>query len=388
MYSSKKTYVINPEDLGSPTSHNRGPDTFIGAPTDVPSWMQPSRKKKKASSGAGSGGGLGPGVLIVYLLGPFAPGALGARRGWIWAALGGAALLIWTWTLWGWNDVAAALGNGVMPVGVWGAVMVILALAGITAWARAVLLYGGRPYFDPERSPRWLRDPRSLGVMGFLLPGSGLFLAGHPRRAAAAFWTSGLLAVSVLILLGAGSIWNFNRAAASKGISAGTLETALIAVALTGALAALLWISQALDGARRGAVRLGVDGIRRGDGFALGLLVAGALFFVSFDPPSVARDLDSLVVETHERGFQTVPLYLSRMAARLDPAEPLYVLRTAEIYEEMGERHTARMLRSKLQYQRQHYEHLLEPQNAPALAPGWRSPQDPGFVGPPEPPIL
>ncbi len=234
-----------------------------------------------------------------------------------------------------------------------------MTLTWATAWARSVLYLGKGGRLDLARIPGWFRDPGVIGVLGFLVPGSGLLLAGHRVRAAAAIWLVGPCLLSLFFLLQAGRIWSLNQAAAARGLHVRALEMILIGTALIAILAGIAWIGQALDGARLRAAQLATLGTPRGDWFVILLIAVIAVSVVTFDGTSLARDIDNLVITMRHQGLRVIPLYSARLASRLDPSEPLYLLRTAQIHDDLGHRLRARLLRAELRTRWREFDHLI-----------------------------
>jgi hypothetical protein len=98
-------------------------------------------------------------------------------------------------------------------------------------------------------------------------------------------------------------------------------------------VSAILWLIQALDGARR------VSSSRSlvvADTASLALLASLAVFAVAFRPASLALNLHSTAVTLRSDGYQLIPLGLNEAAVRLDPATPAYLAEAVELYGAVG----------------------------------------------------
>ena len=121
-----------------------------------------------------------------------------------------------------------------------------------------------------------------------------------------------------------------------------SLSAGILAVGLIG------WIAQALEGARQ---MMGEPGIRhrmRGDWYAAALLCTLVGMAIVWDPTTAARHMDNGGIVLREKGFQVIPLHLTRGAYRLDPGPSEYPVRVLELYEELGRRDEAIRLRQEL----------------------------------------
>lgn len=286
-------------------------------------------------------------VMLSYVLGPFA--LLLTREGrknriWLSVAIGSgiASVLI----VWRWKAILSLLeGRGITVVPV---VLVssLVILTGITAWARALLVMGRRNLLLPRLLPKWIKRPGPIGALGLIVPGLGLFIAGYPKRGTYAFWMVGTLIVSVLVLSNAGYIWGLHRGAGT--IAGDALEMVFIVMAAVGLLGAATWIIQALDGARLAERRFVRSEGPRGDMAAFALIVALVLFAVLFEPVSVAESLDRFSVSSHGDGYRIMPLYIELAAMRIDPSQPVFTARAAELYDELGRHDKADLMRDEL----------------------------------------
>ncbi len=254
---------------------------------------------------------------------------------------------------------AADADLGVVPLvaGIW-----LLTVLGSTAWALALVEAGRRV---PEGGVGQ-RNSSFAAAGGFLLPGLSLLLAGCRHRAAMALWTVGPLA-GALVTLGHGPwLWYLNAGMGERGIPGEFLEYVFLAslfVVLGGCFA---WLVQALEGMRRGAPA--GDRHAHGQPLALALIVVIGLFLATFRPAKTAETLDHFAVAMRLDGLRVIPLYLELGAVRLDPATPLFALRAAELYAELGWPDEARHLRDMLHGRWSSYSRAIERESSrPAL---------------------
>lgn len=288
-------------------------------------------------------------VVFSYLLGPIAIFATQAgRRSKVWAPLAGVSAALIISSALGWDRILSAFGGKDSTVPILMLVTSIAILVGLTAWARAVYLIGRYRPLLARNLPEPMRRPSIVGMLGFLVPGLGLIVTGHHRRAACALWLSGLLALSLFVLTRVSLLWSWNRGAGSDVIHAAALERLFIVMGLAGVIAALAWVVQALDGGRLAEGRFAQDRRVSGGGAAFGLLSALVLFAVLFQPALVADTLDDFAVAVGYEGFRIIPLQAELAAMRLDPSRPAFAVKAAELYEGLGRHEEARILRVEL----------------------------------------
>jgi hypothetical protein len=203
-------------------------------------------------------------------------------------------------------------------------VVLLCGLVLLLAWCRELVLAAGHRRLNPERLPAWMRRNPATGLLGLLVPGLGLLIAGRPGRAALALFNAGLTVQALLIIAG------LARELGPWGVST-AVELWLAGAALAFALGALLWVAGALDGARLLASAQRRPRVVPADRYALALLLALALFSAGFQPADFAGDLDGLAATLQARGFRHLPLACELWSLRLDPGRPEYALRAADL---------------------------------------------------------
>jgi hypothetical protein len=287
-------------------------------------------------------------LLLTYALGPLAllltPRG---RRGGVGAALAAVAGLSWALLIWQWRDVLTRMLSGGAAAGIWMALVGLAILTGCGTWSRAVLCTGQELVLQAQRLPRWLRRSRVIGAVGLLVPGLGLLIAGRRRRAAAVLGLMGPFLCAVLILLRAGRIWAERSFPYLHHVPPLSLELVFLGAAAMVAVGTVIWLGQALEGFRLTAV---ASGRRRGrsDRTAAALLMALLAFGFLFDPTAVAQRLDQESRRLAGAGYQLIPLTLLLSANRLDPAQPVYLLRVSQLYAALGRPQTAARIREEL----------------------------------------
>ncbi len=260
---------------------------------------------------------------------------------------------------------AAPHGSGIAFI-IWLSVACVAALAGFATWARGAFLLGRHKGHLLRRLPAPLRHPGAAGALGLVIPGFGLFIAQHPRRAAGALLSACATVIAAIVLWQAPALWRLSQA----GIlveHGDNLERIFLVMGAVGALGALIWISQALDGARLAGYRAegasaprgeGSSG-RHGDWAAAALVLAIAALLVAFKPARVAETLDRFAVSLSEDGLRVVPLAALDAAMRLDPSRPEYAVRAIELNEALGRPTAALALRRDLAERWKPYERML-----------------------------
>jgi hypothetical protein len=252
-------------------------------------------------------------------------------------------------------------GLGAVPLLV---LVSLITLAASTAWARALFVAGQR--MQQRELLAALRHPSIVSIVSLIFPGLGLFASGHPRRGAYALWIFGPMAAAAFVLYHAPWLWKLNQ-----GVEAGRIPRTALEVMFVLALVTLVgtffsWIIQALDGAR--VVSRATGRVSHGQAVALALLVAVLAFPFAFRPARVAQDLDRFAGAFRLEGLRLIPLVMELGAAKLDPREPLYTHRAAELYEKLGQRGQARELREALRAQWSAYAWTQRTPPAPVAA--------------------
>ena len=270
----------------------------------------------------------------------------------------------------------------------------LVILIGFTAWARALAIAGWRMQ---RRTELPIRHPLLVTALGLAAPGSGLFLSGHPRRGALAFWMLGPLSASAIVLFYAPWLWQLNQQLTAGRIPRSALEAIFMAAALLALAVVLGWFVQAMDGARH--VSRATGRASHGQPVAAALLVALVAFACLFKPGEAASTADRFAVAFRLEGLRVVPLALELSAAKLDPSEPIYSYRAAELYDRLGQRDRARALRQELEAHWTTYARAIErtaqasrprpvvspPISFPPLVvPGIVLPDQPVPIGPPQ----
>jgi hypothetical protein len=222
-------------------------------------------------------------------------------------------------------------------------------------WARAVAA-AGREYPVPySKLPRWLRSPASVAAAGIVIPGLGLTLTGRYRLAGWAFLLVAPMSAAIVIFSRWEWLWDRTRTPVPAGISSHSLEILFITTVAVAAATAILWLVQALDGARRVS---NSRSIMMADTASLALLASLAVFAVAFRPVKVASNFHTTAVALRSDGYRLIPLGLNEAAARLDPATPVYAAETVELYRAMGMTDKAREKREYLEAKANEYVRL------------------------------
>ncbi len=344
MANESKVYVINPRKTSDPRkiierTLKPAPETNSGNGRS-----QAERNGVRSADTTSL-----PGIIISYLLGPLAIFAIRqGRRSRFWVALAAASAVMILSLLFGWNNILAGLGEKgfvIIPLMIVASVSI---LAGFTAWARAVYLLGSNRALFAQNLPDQLKKPGLVGSLGFIVPGLGLLVSGHHRRAAFTVWLTGFFALSIFVLSRAGWLWSWNRGAGSDALQGATLERLFAVMGIVGIFGALVWIVQALDGARLAERRFVRDASPSGNATAFVLLASLVAFFLMFEPASVADTLDRFAVSAGHEGFRLLPLHAELAAMRLDPSKPAFAIKAAELYDGLGRHESARIIREEM----------------------------------------
>jgi hypothetical protein len=298
-------------------------------------------------------------LFLAYALGPLAPVVVqSGRRQILWACLGLAGVPLWAGIVWKWSEVSAWLAGGripFLPALIAAAVLFLLTFA---AWGRTVFLAGWDARFFPERLPSLLQHPAVVGALGLVAPGSGLLVSAAPRRAAFAVWNGGLTLLAAVLVACAPLLWQSNQLTSTGALAPRTLELLFVAAFGIAVAGALIWISSALDGMRLATYRAGRRTHHHGDWFAIAVLAALVVFFVTFEPRSLAHDLDRHAARMHEAGLAFVPLPVAVLVTHRDASRPAYALHLADYYATLGKEDQAERLRNELRARWEEYERL------------------------------
>jgi hypothetical protein len=298
-------------------------------------------------------------LLLTYALGPAAPVLTQTgRRQIVWAVLGLLGVPLWVGMLWKWPVLSGWLAAGRVPLLPWLLVSALLFCLTFAAWSRSVFLTGWDARFFAERLPSWLQNPAIVGLLGLVAPGAGLLVSAAPRRAAIAVGNAGLTLLAAAIVVSAPLLWKCNQLTSSGAIPPRALEMLFIAAFAATIVGSLMWFTHALDGARLATYRSGRRTHRRGDWFAVAVLAALVTFFVTFEPRSLAHDLDRHAQSIHAAGLHYVPLPIGLLVTHLDAARPSYGLHVAGYYDALGKKEQALRIRTDLRARWQEYANL------------------------------
>ena len=350
MSGQNKVYVIDPKSLKGKAKKS---SSFEENENDLPEYLRSS------GDDGGSGQGTsqartndkqsGVSLIFSYLAGPLS--LLATRRGRksrFWSGVSVISVLIFLIVIWMWRGFShwSTQENAV------GAVMLLAvvaaAIAGFSAWTRAVVLAGRYEGTRLRRSPDWIRGPVAAGLFGIICPGMGLFVAGRSKRAAAALWMACLTGISLLVLLKAVWLWNFNAYAGVFAVRPETLEYVLMGASAAVVLGGLAWVVQALNGARLAGRASNRKTVSRRNWAAVALLISLIAFSILSRPAVIAEALDRGAAVASSEGMKIIPLHLSRAAILLDPSRPGYVIRAIGLYESNGNQVTADTMRREL----------------------------------------
>jgi hypothetical protein len=283
-------------------------------------------------------------LALTYFLGPLSLLLRkGEDRSWQLTALG--CGIIAAAAAWFRPGILEVLTRGPIAILFTGVGLGLVVLLFFSAWSRAVFLAGRDIYADPHRLPQGIYLPASIGIAGLMVPGVGLLLAGHMKRAAAALWAPLLVGVSALILGSAPGVWNQHQLLHGEGASNTALEAFFLFAAATGVVGLIIWLVQGLDGFRVAlAWRNPKEPFRRSDLIGGALLASVIALVLTASPSDLARNLDELAVSSGEAGLRVIPLGLGQAAMHLDPSRPLYALHLAGVHRDMGQHEKANAL--------------------------------------------
>lgn len=229
---------------------------------------------------------------------------------------------------------------------VWSALALLAALGGFTAWAHAVFLASAS--LPPlHRLPRLLRSRTAVAVLGLLAPGAGMLASGGRQRAGIWLWLLWPAALGLAMFRNATAMWQHLAVTLTDSAAADLLEFSLLLSAGAVSVGALVWLVQALEGARRLAPVPALSR-GRGDWFAVALGLSCAALAVGGNPGHVARQLGDAALVLRAEGMTIIPLQLSLAADRLDPSCAEYAVQAIALHEARGDRARAGALRDRL----------------------------------------
>ena len=228
----------------------------------------------------------------------------------------------------------------------WGALAMLASLGGFTAWARATQLIAAS--VPPQhRAPRLLRSPLVIFALGLMAPGSGLLASGSRWRAALWLWALWPAALGAVVLRSGLGMWRHLVATVPNAAAADLLETSILLAVGAVTAGAIVWLVQALEGARRVAPPSS-SSRGRADWFAVALGLSCATLAIAGQPGRAARELGDAALVLRAEGMSIIPLQLSLAADRLDPSCAEYAVQAIALHEERGERDRADRLRARL----------------------------------------
>jgi len=285
-----------------------------------------------------AGYGLGPAALLLTARG---------RSGGPWmAALAGTTVLTAVLGV-SWWAIAVRDGSPSLLGPMLAGSLVCLLMA-FTIWAKALQLLVTAQRFAGQPWPTWIRSPWMAGLLGLVAPGSSWVLTRWPQRAAWTVWTIWPAAAGALLLVQAELLWHHRAALAAWGVSADSLEKGFVMAGLVVLAAPLVWLAQAMIGARATAMVAGRWQHGRGDWSALALAAALVAMVLAVEPADLAADLDGGADVLQAAGCQVLPMHLTKLARELDPGQPAYTLQLADLYAARGEDEIADRVREDL----------------------------------------
>ena len=287
-------------------------------------------------------------LALTYLMGPLAILLTSAGRrqknALVQAGLSAAATVVL---------VLMRFGSLVSPekpasVWLWVGLLAVAVVAGFTAWARALHVAGREGVPHVNKLPHWLRRDWAIAGLGLIAPGSGLLLSGRRSQASLSLWLMGPVVAAVVILTNAMGLWQHHQVSGWLAASGPALETAFMIAAAIVALGFLGYVAQALEGMRQVLVEPGLKTKVKGDYYALAVVAVVVVMVVVANPVQMAHQLDVGGDLLREDGYKVIPLQLTNLASRLDPANSEYVLQAMALYEELGEAEKAATVRAHL----------------------------------------
>lgn len=291
-------------------------------------------------------------LVLAYLGGPL--GALATARGSAsraWRTLALIAGASWLATALTWRFLPGWLAVHPVVALAWPAGVLAAATLGSIVWARGVAW--AQAEVRVERVPRRLRHPLTGGLFGFLLPGLAHTLVQRPRRAALILGLTGPFAAFVLITFRAQDLWQTLHG--TSRLSDAHLELALIGCGILAAMAGLAWLLQALDGLREASLSRRPLGSWV-EGLAMLLVILGLASVLTFERTRTAAELDQVAGRLRAAELEILPLWLWRTATLVDAGDPVYALRTAELYRASGKDAAAERIERRLASRWRAYE--------------------------------
>jgi hypothetical protein len=313
-------------------------------------------------------------IALTWLLGPAALLLTPAgRRGRGWVALGlvaaASALVILLVPY-----AAFVPVTGLSTPLAWSVLAALATIGGFTAWARAVQLASAA--LPPlHKLPRLLRSRAGVFVLGLLAPGAGMLASGGRLRAGLWLWLLWPAALGLAVLRSAAGMWEHLAMTLANSAAADLLEVSILVSAGAVVVGVLVWVAQALEGARRLAPVPALSR-HRGDWFAVALGVSCAALAVGGNPGHVARELGDAALVLRAEGLTIIPLQLSLAADRLDPSRAEYAVQAIALHEARGDHARAAALRARLDEGLASYLTLLGSDPAPS-GPGGEAATDP-----------
>lgn len=318
-------YVIN--NAASDALERKSPAVSAGTP---PTGRGADRRPPKNWIGTLRAYALGPVSLILSRSGP-------ARM--VWAVAAGISLVATIVLILQWNGLIRALTPFQHGAVIWAVMVAFVIQFAATTWARSIAASA------PVKSwPGALRSKGLIGVLGLVLPGLGLLIAGRRWRAACALWSAGFVVAGIAIL----AKWRW-LASHYDGMQAGAnpADSVLLIAAVAATIGGLAWLIQALDG-----IRMVSSSQRNGalaNALGLVMVIVLVLGLATLRPKAVASELSAVAAPLSTHGLRQLPLMLYNAASSLDPATPVYLTAAENINEELGRAEAAQANRLLLE---------------------------------------
>lgn len=287
-------------------------------------------------------------LALGYLLGPVGLllTARGRRSG-AWAAFGAGTIVLSVVLAAGWMGVVRGGGSPALLAPMLAGSLVCIAAA-CAVWSRSLHLLVTSRHFQGLHWPGRVRNPWIAAVAGLVAPGASWILTRWPGRTAWTVWAAWPALAAAAVLAGAPLLWRSRLDLAASGLPTDSLELLFLASACVLVLAPVAWLAQALAAARATAMVTGRWQQGRGDWSALALVGAMMAMVIMVRPVDLAADLDGGADVLQRAGCQVLPMRLTDMARHLDPGQPAYALRLAELHVSRGEEEAAARVRDDL----------------------------------------